>query len=111
MIRVNTLWEMCGTIELNYCVPASSVLYSSGTKGALFCHLFHCYGKLTRYVVCFQPDEGELKAGYLSIIMDPSEVPLDEQCERLLYDAVHWEFPRDRLNLGRILYCYYYYYN
>lgn len=50
-----------------------------------------------------RPNEGELKAGYLSIIMDPGEVPLDEQCERLLYDSVQWEFPRDRLNLGKPL--------
>lgn len=46
---------------------------------------------------------GELKTGYLSIIMDPDEVPMDEQCERLLYDASKWEFPRDRLKLGKPL--------
>ncbi|KAL7981782.1 hypothetical protein Chor_000839 [Crotalus horridus] len=46
---------------------------------------------------------GELKAGYLSIIMDPDEVPMDEQCERLPYDANKWEFPRDRLKLGKPL--------
>ncbi|XP_054846274.1 vascular endothelial growth factor receptor 2 isoform X2 [Eublepharis macularius] len=45
----------------------------------------------------------ELKTGYLSIIMDPDEVPMDEQCERLTYDASKWEFPRDRLNLGKPL--------
>ncbi|XP_018431202.1 PREDICTED: vascular endothelial growth factor receptor 2 [Nanorana parkeri] len=50
-----------------------------------------------------RPNEGELKAGYLSIIMDPSEVPLDEQCERLLYDSPKWEFSRDRLKLGKPL--------
>ncbi|KAG9473241.1 hypothetical protein GDO78_020410 [Eleutherodactylus coqui] len=50
-----------------------------------------------------RPNEGELKAGYLSIIMDPGEVPLDEQCERLLYDAMKWEFPRERLKLGKPL--------
>ncbi|XP_034267204.1 vascular endothelial growth factor receptor 2 [Pantherophis guttatus] len=46
---------------------------------------------------------GELKTGYLSIIMDPDEVPMDEQCERLAYDANRWEFPRDRLKLGKPL--------
>ncbi|XP_063165878.1 vascular endothelial growth factor receptor 2 [Candoia aspera] len=46
---------------------------------------------------------GELKTGYLSIIMDPDEVPMDEQCERLPYDANKWEFPRDRLKLGKPL--------
>uniref|UniRef100_A0A8C5M3F9 receptor protein-tyrosine kinase n=1 Tax=Leptobrachium leishanense TaxID=445787 RepID=A0A8C5M3F9_9ANUR len=50
-----------------------------------------------------RPSEEELKSGYLSIIMDPSEVPLDEQCDRLLYDASKWEFPRDRLKLGKPL--------
>ncbi|XP_056414178.1 vascular endothelial growth factor receptor 2 [Hyla sarda] len=50
-----------------------------------------------------RPNEGELKAGYLSIIMDPGEVPLDEQCERLLYDDMKWEFPRERLKLGNPL--------
>lgn len=37
---------------------------------------------------------------YLSIIMDPDEVPLDEQCERLPYDASKWEIARERLKLG-----------
>ncbi|XP_007944400.1 vascular endothelial growth factor receptor 2 [Orycteropus afer afer] len=46
---------------------------------------------------------GELKTGYLSIIMDPDELPLDEHCERLPYDASKWEFPRDRLKLGKPL--------
>lgn len=48
----------------------------------------------------FQASEGELKTGYLSIVMDPDEMPLDERCERLPYDASKWEFPRDRLKLG-----------
>lgn len=39
---------------------------------------------------------------YLSIIMDPDEVPLDEQCERLPYDASKWEIARERLKLGNI---------
>ncbi|XP_034364965.1 vascular endothelial growth factor receptor 2 [Arvicanthis niloticus] len=48
-------------------------------------------------------NEGELKTGYLSIVMDPDELPLDERCERLPYDASKWEFPRDRLKLGKPL--------
>ncbi|OXB55002.1 hypothetical protein ASZ78_013721 [Callipepla squamata] len=40
---------------------------------------------------------------YLSIIMDPDEVPLDEQCERLPYDASKWEIARERLKLGKSL--------
>lgn len=34
--------------------------------------------------------------------MDPDEVPLDEQCERLPYDASKWEIARERLKLGNI---------
>lgn len=48
-----------------------------------------------------QPDATDIKTGYLSIIMDPEEMPLDEQCERLPYDSSKWEFPRDRLRLGK----------
>ncbi|EGW02712.1 Vascular endothelial growth factor receptor 2 [Cricetulus griseus] len=48
-------------------------------------------------------NEGELKTGYLSIVMDPDELPLNERCERLPYDASKWEFPRDRLKLGKPL--------
>ncbi|XP_026534362.1 vascular endothelial growth factor receptor kdr-like [Notechis scutatus] len=49
------------------------------------------------------PDATDIKTGYLSIIMDPEEMPLDEQCERLPYDSNKWEFPRDRLRLGKTL--------
>ncbi|XP_061642648.1 vascular endothelial growth factor receptor 3 isoform X3 [Phyllopteryx taeniolatus] len=45
----------------------------------------------------------DIKTGYLSIIMDPLEVPLDEQCEYLPYDSSSWEIPRDRLRLGKVL--------
>uniref|UniRef100_UPI00398E4AE4 vascular endothelial growth factor receptor 1 isoform X2 n=1 Tax=Pristiophorus japonicus TaxID=55135 RepID=UPI00398E4AE4 len=50
-----------------------------------------------------KPRSAEIKTDYLSIIMDPDEVPLDEQCEHLPYDANKWEFPRDRLKLGKAL--------
>ncbi|XP_072352881.1 vascular endothelial growth factor receptor 2 isoform X1 [Scyliorhinus torazame] len=50
-----------------------------------------------------RPSDAELKTGYLSIIMDPDEIPMDEQCKRLSYDASKWEFPRDRLKLGKPL--------
>ncbi|XP_039601441.1 vascular endothelial growth factor receptor 1 isoform X2 [Polypterus senegalus] len=50
-----------------------------------------------------KPTSTETKTDYLSIIMDPGEVPLDEQCERLPYDASKWEFPRERLKLGKSL--------
>lgn len=38
-----------------------------------------------------------------SIIIDPDEMPLDEQCDLLQYDGSKWEFPRDRLRLGKTL--------
>uniref|UniRef100_W5JXX0 receptor protein-tyrosine kinase n=1 Tax=Astyanax mexicanus TaxID=7994 RepID=W5JXX0_ASTMX len=49
------------------------------------------------------PNSADLKTGYLSIIMDPEQMPLDEQCDRLPYDSNKWEFPRDRLRLGKTL--------
>ncbi|XP_061901702.1 vascular endothelial growth factor receptor 3 isoform X2 [Entelurus aequoreus] len=45
----------------------------------------------------------DIKTGYLSIIMDPGVVPVDEQCEYLPYDSSQWEIPRDRLRLGKVL--------
>ncbi|KAM9311305.1 vascular endothelial growth factor receptor 3 [Gastrophryne carolinensis] len=50
-----------------------------------------------------RPSHSDIKTGYLSIIMDPGEVPLEEQCEYLPYDSSKWEFPRDRLRLGKVL--------
>ncbi|XP_052441858.1 vascular endothelial growth factor receptor 2 isoform X1 [Carassius gibelio] len=50
-----------------------------------------------------QPNEGDLKTGYLSMILDSDDLPMDEHCERLTYDANKWEFPRDRLKLGEPL--------
>nr|XP_015207223.1 PREDICTED: vascular endothelial growth factor receptor kdr-like [Lepisosteus oculatus] len=50
-----------------------------------------------------KPSSADIKTGYLSIIMDPDEMPLDEQCDRLPYDSSKWEFPRDRLRLGKTL--------
>uniref|UniRef100_A0A671LWY8 receptor protein-tyrosine kinase n=1 Tax=Sinocyclocheilus anshuiensis TaxID=1608454 RepID=A0A671LWY8_9TELE len=50
-----------------------------------------------------RPNEGDLKTGYLSIILDSDDMPMDEHCERLTYDANKWEFPRDRLKLGEPL--------
>uniref|UniRef100_A0A8C3GRI7 receptor protein-tyrosine kinase n=1 Tax=Cairina moschata TaxID=8855 RepID=A0A8C3GRI7_CAIMO len=51
-----------------------------------------------------RPYSSETKTNhYLSIIMDPDEVPLDEQCERLPYDASKWEIARERLKLGKSL--------
>lgn len=38
--------------------------------------------------------------------MDPEEMPLEQQCDRLPYDDTKWEFPRDRLQLGKKKICY-----
>ncbi|XP_005406416.1 PREDICTED: vascular endothelial growth factor receptor 1 isoform X2 [Chinchilla lanigera] len=58
---------------------------------------------LTLFIRKLKRSSSEIKTDYLSIIMDPDEVPLDEQCERLPYDASKWEFARERLKLGKSL--------
>ncbi|XP_036028199.1 vascular endothelial growth factor receptor 1 [Onychomys torridus] len=58
---------------------------------------------LTLFIRKLKRSSSEVKTDYLSIIMDPDEVPLDEQCERLPYDASKWEFARERLKLGKSL--------
>ncbi|XP_066532939.1 vascular endothelial growth factor receptor 2 [Hoplias malabaricus] len=50
-----------------------------------------------------RPTDGDMKTGYLSIILDSEDMPMDEHCERLTYDANKWEFPRERLKLGEPL--------
>nr|XP_006979686.1 vascular endothelial growth factor receptor 1 [Peromyscus maniculatus bairdii] len=58
---------------------------------------------LTLFIRKLKQSSSEVKTDYLSIIMDPDEVPLDEQCDRLPYDANKWEFARERLKLGKSL--------
>ncbi|XP_007662302.2 vascular endothelial growth factor receptor 1 isoform X1 [Ornithorhynchus anatinus] len=50
-----------------------------------------------------RPGSVAVKTDYLSLIVDPEELPLDEQCDRLPYDASKWEFARERLKLGKSL--------
>uniref|UniRef100_M4A5T9 receptor protein-tyrosine kinase n=1 Tax=Xiphophorus maculatus TaxID=8083 RepID=M4A5T9_XIPMA len=50
-----------------------------------------------------QPNISDHKADYLSIIVDTGEGPIEEQCDRLQYDPNQWEFPRERLKLGKPL--------
>lgn len=59
-----------------------------------------CLTHLTSTLSEPQVNPADIKTGYLSIIMDPGEVPLDEQCEYLPYDSSQWEISRDRLRLG-----------
>ncbi|XP_072251611.1 vascular endothelial growth factor receptor kdr-like isoform X2 [Leuresthes tenuis] len=47
-----------------------------------------------------QPDHYKMGP---SIIIDPDEYPLEEQNDLLQYDSSKWEFPRDRLQLGKTL--------
>lgn len=51
-----------------------------------------------------KPNNSNTKTEYLSIILDTGEGPIEEQCERLQYDPNQWEFPRERLQLGTLLY-------
>ncbi|XP_075906400.1 vascular endothelial growth factor receptor 1 isoform X2 [Nelusetta ayraudi] len=50
-----------------------------------------------------QSDNSRNKPEYLSIIVDTGDGPVEEQCERLQYDPSQWEFPRERLKLGKPL--------
>ncbi|XP_071341314.1 vascular endothelial growth factor receptor 1 isoform X2 [Trachinotus anak] len=50
-----------------------------------------------------QSNTSNTKPEYLSIILDTGEGPIEEQCERLQYDPHQWEFPRERLKLGKPL--------
>uniref|UniRef100_A0A8C1HXY4 receptor protein-tyrosine kinase n=2 Tax=Cyprinus carpio TaxID=7962 RepID=A0A8C1HXY4_CYPCA len=49
-----------------------------------------------------QPNSTNGKAEYLPIILHPGEEPLVGNCDRLQYDPAQWEFPRDRLKLGKL---------
>ncbi|KAM8952873.1 vascular endothelial growth factor receptor kdr-like [Pelodytes ibericus] len=74
------------------------ILVCTGVAATLFWLLLTLFIRKMK-----KPHASEIKTGYLSIIMDPDEMPLDEQCERLPYDSSKWEFPRDRLSLGKTL--------
>ncbi|XP_060688486.1 vascular endothelial growth factor receptor kdr-like [Hemiscyllium ocellatum] len=74
------------------------ILVCTGVAATLFWLLLTLFIRKLK-----KPSSGDVKSGYLSIIMDPDEVPLDEQCEHLAYDSSKWEFPRDRLRLGKTL--------
>ncbi|MEE6497133.1 hypothetical protein FKM82_002613 [Ascaphus truei] len=74
------------------------ILVCTGVAATLFWLLLTLFIRKLK-----KPHASEMKTGYLSIIMDPEEMPLDEQCERLPYDSSKWEFPRDRLSLGKTL--------
>eukprot|EP00079_Xenopus_tropicalis_P038534 XP_017952305.1 PREDICTED: vascular endothelial growth factor receptor kdr-like [Xenopus tropicalis] len=74
------------------------ILVCTGVAATLFWLLLTLFIRKLK-----KPHGSDMKTGYLSIIMDPDEIPLDEQCERLPYDSSKWEFPRDRLSLGKTL--------
>ncbi|KAG2464624.1 VGFR4 factor, partial [Polypterus senegalus] len=70
------------------------ILVCTGVAATLFWLLLTLFIRKMK-----KPSSADIKTGYLSIIMDPDEVPIDEQCDRLPYDSSKWEFPRDRLRL------------
>nr|XP_033800739.1 vascular endothelial growth factor receptor kdr-like isoform X2 [Geotrypetes seraphini] len=74
------------------------ILVCTGVAATLFWLLLTLFIRKLK-----KPTATDIKTSYLSIIMDPDEIPLDEQCERLPYDSSKWEFPRDRLRLGKTL--------
>lgn len=74
------------------------ILVCTGVAATLFWLLLTLFIRKLK-----KPRTADVKTGYLSIIMDPDEVPLDEQCEQFQYDSSKWEFPRDRLKLGKTL--------
>ncbi|XP_051877732.1 LOW QUALITY PROTEIN: vascular endothelial growth factor receptor kdr-like [Pristis pectinata] len=74
------------------------ILVCTGVAATLFWLLLTLFIRKLK-----KPRSADVKTGYLSIIMDPDEVPLDEQCEHFQYDSSKWEFPRDRLKLGKTL--------
>ncbi|XP_077975894.1 vascular endothelial growth factor receptor 1-like isoform X1 [Styela clava] len=45
----------------------------------------------------------ELSQKYLVPILDPNEMTMQEQAERLSYDSKKWEIPRDRLKFGKTI--------
>ncbi|XP_078268694.1 vascular endothelial growth factor receptor kdr-like isoform X2 [Rhinoraja longicauda] len=74
------------------------ILVCTGVAATLFWLLLTLFIRKLK-----KPRTADVKTGYLSIMMDPGEVPLDEQCEHFQYDSNKWEFPRDRLKLGKTL--------
>lgn len=61
------------------------------------------------YLYCVghsQPNSTNGKAECLPIILHPGEEPLVQHCDRLQYDPAQWEFPRDRLKLGKLCMCF-----
>ncbi|XP_069749000.1 vascular endothelial growth factor receptor kdr-like isoform X2 [Narcine bancroftii] len=74
------------------------ILVCTGVAATLFWLLLTLFIRKLK-----KPSTVDVKTGYLSIIMDPDEMPLDEQCDHFQYDSTKWEFPRDRLKLGKTL--------
>ncbi|XP_060053348.1 vascular endothelial growth factor receptor 3 isoform X3 [Erinaceus europaeus] len=111
---------LCSVCNAKGCVNSSATLAVEGSedKGSMeivilvgtgviavffWILLLLIFCNMRRVSVSPKPAHADIKTGYLSIIMDPGEVPLQEQCEYLSYDSSQWEFPRERLHLGRVL--------
>uniref|UniRef100_A0A669B0L9 receptor protein-tyrosine kinase n=1 Tax=Oreochromis niloticus TaxID=8128 RepID=A0A669B0L9_ORENI len=86
------------------CDTAQASLSTEGQTSSSLIYMLHlCLSLKFATASLFQPNGVDLKTGYLSMILDSEDMPMDEQCERLTYDASKWEFPRDRLKLGEPL--------
>ncbi|XP_049634298.1 vascular endothelial growth factor receptor 3 [Suncus etruscus] len=105
---------LCSVCNPKGCVNSSATLAVEGSEEKVSTEIVILVGTgviavffwvLLLLIICNmrRPAHADIKTGYLSIIMDPGEVPLEEQCEYLSYDASQWEFPRERLHLGRVL--------
>lgn len=105
---------LCSVCNAKGCVNSSASVAVEGSedKGSMELAILVGTGVIAVFFWFFlllifcnirRPAHADIKTGYLSIIMDPGEVPLEEQCEYLSYDASRWEFPRERLHLGRVL--------
>nr|XP_046180679.1 vascular endothelial growth factor receptor 3-like isoform X2 [Oncorhynchus gorbuscha] len=74
------------------------ILIGTGVFAVFFCALL-----ILIFCNVKRVNPADIKTGYLSIIMDPGEVPLDEQFEYLSYDSSQWEISVDKLRLGKVL--------
>lgn len=86
--------------DLSFFLSSCYLRFTFALRVQRFLSKIPCYSAHLLSLLELQVNPADIKTGYLSIIMDPGEVPLDEQCEYLPYDSSQWEISRDRLRLG-----------
>eukprot|EP00066_Takifugu_rubripes_P016916 XP_011606182.1 PREDICTED: vascular endothelial growth factor receptor 1 isoform X1 [Takifugu rubripes] len=94
--------ESCAYIWVNGALEASFLEIPALTCACVVATFFWLL--LTLFIRKLRQNS-DSKAEYLSIIVDAGEGPIEDQCERLQYDPSQWEFPRERLKLGKPLGC------